>query len=286
LHVRWRIASRARPVVAGWRHFREKVLPRVAALGYTALLLIAAQEHGYYASFGYQVTCFFAPPSRFGPPAELQSLIDAAHGYGMRVLIELVHAHASANAAEGLGGFDGAALNGGGYFLPGADGWHDEWGVSPQGLQPRASNLVYHGTSGRPCVIEPLPWQTRMFDFGKLEVLRFLLAQLCWFAECYRCDGFRFDAVSAALYRHRSLHGHGTFARGYADYYESGGSDGARGLDVSALTYFRLANLLVHQLVHPQRSHSARISTPSSALLTDACCTGCATGPPTARHDR
>lgn len=205
--------SASQPIVAGWSHFREHVLPRVAALGYTALLIIAAQEHGYYASFGYQVTSFFAPPSRFGTPAELQALIDAAHGLGLRVLLELVHSHASSNAAEGLSGFDGSLLEGGGYFLAGSDGWHAEWG-------------------------------TRMFDFGKLEVLRFLLAQLCWYAECYRCDGFRFDAVSAALYRHRSLGGAGTFERGYAEYY-----DGS--LDVAALTYFKVANYLVHELVSP-----------------------------------
>ena len=221
--------SSSQPVIAGWSHLRAHVLPRIAALGYTALLVIAAQEHGYYASFGYQVTSFFAPPSRFGTPAELQALVDEAHGLGLLVLFELVHAHASANAAEGLSGFDGGMLGGsaalgggggggggGGYFLAGADGWHAEWG-------------------------------TRMFDYGKLEVVRFLLAQICWFAECYRADGFRFDAVSAAIYRHRSLGGAGTFDRGYADYYERRG-----GLDAAAIDYFKLANHLAHDLVSPQ----------------------------------
>jgi 1,4-alpha-glucan branching enzyme len=184
----------------------------VVALGYTAVLLMAAQEHAYYGSFGYQVTSFFAPPARFGTPAELQALIDACHAHGLLVLFELVHAHASANVADGVNDFDGNSS--GGYFLPGSDGWHAEWG-------------------------------TRMFDFSKLEVLRFLLSQVAYFATTYRCDGFRFDAVSAALYRHRSLHGKGTF-RSYDDYY---GEDSE--LDVHALTYFRLANLVAHELIHP-----------------------------------
>ena len=217
--------SSSQPVIAGWSHLRTHVLPRIAALGYTALLVIAAQEHGYYASLGYQVTSFFAPPSRFGTPAELQALVDEAHGLGLLVLFELVHAHASANAAEGLSGFDGGSAargggggggGGGGYFLTGSDGWHAEWG-------------------------------TRMFDYGKLEVVRFLLAQICWFAECYHADGFRFDAVSAAIYRHRSLGGAGTFDRGYADYYGERG-----GLDAAAVDYFKLANHLAHDLVSPQ----------------------------------
>lgn len=204
--------SSSEPVIAGWTHFRTSVLPRVVALGYTAVLLMAAQEHAYYGSFGYQVTSFFAPPARFGTPAELQALVDACHAHGLLVLFELVHAHASANVVDGLNDFDGSRS--GGYFLPGNDGWHAEWG-------------------------------TRMFDYSKLEVLRFLLAQIAYFATTYRCDGFRFDAVSAALYRHRSLNGKGSFSS-YEDYYGEGSE-----LDVYALTYFRLANLMAHELIHP-----------------------------------
>ena len=68
--------SSEKPHVAQWSDFRQNVLPYVAGLGYTALLLLAVHEHGYYASFGYQVTSFFAPSSRFGKPSELQALID------------------------------------------------------------------------------------------------------------------------------------------------------------------------------------------------------------------
>ena len=229
--------SAVEPKIAGWAHFRLHILPRVVALGYTALLLIAAQEHGYYASFGYQVSSFLAPPCRFGSPMELQELVDAAHGYGLLVLFEAVHSHASSNAKEGLGGFDGdgggggkppttqaswitaaGGGGGGGYFLQGSDGWHAEWG-------------------------------TRMFDYGKVEVIRLLLSSLCWYAECYRADGFRFDAVSAALYRHRGLDGAASFDSPdcYADHFDAS----PKGLDLAALTYFKLANLLLHQLASP-----------------------------------
>jgi len=145
------IAS-SEPIVAGWAHFRTHVLPRVAAAGYTALLLFGVHEHGYYGSFGYQVTSYFAPSSRFGAPEELQQLVDAAHGYGLLVLFELVHSHASANSAEGLSGLDGSD---GQYFLRGAEGRHALWG-------------------------------SRLFDYGSLEVARLLLANVAWLATAYR----------------------------------------------------------------------------------------------------
>jgi len=194
------------PVVAGWTHFRRNVLPRVVSLGYTALLLMAVQEHGYYASFGYQVTSFFAPSSRFGSPTELQELIDAAHGAGLLVFFELVHSHASSNSREGLDAH---------YFLEGPQGWHAEWG-------------------------------TRLFDFARLEVLRFLLSQVCWFVQAFHVDGFRFDAVSAALYRHRSLGGHGRFDQGLTNFFGEHCE-----MDVAALSYFKLVNLLSHYLMQP-----------------------------------
>ena len=154
-------------------------------------------EHGYYASFGYQVTSYFAPAARFGSPSELQALIDAAHALGLGVLLELVHSHASSNTREGLSGLDGN--DDGGYFVAGR---HKEWG-------------------------------SRLFDFAKVEVRRFLLANLAWWATAYRVDGFRFDAVSTALYRGRL--------------------DGCDGVapDPAACGYFALANTLAHELATP-----------------------------------
>ncbi|RDD42002.1 1,4-alpha-glucan-branching enzyme [Trichoplax sp. H2] len=79
---------------------REKVLPRIADLGYNCIQMMAVMEHTYYASFGYQVTNFFAVSSRYGTPEELKSLIDTAHSMGITVLLDLVHSHASKNVTE------------------------------------------------------------------------------------------------------------------------------------------------------------------------------------------
>ena len=65
-------------------------------------------EHAYYGSFGYHVTNFFAASSRFGNPEDLKELIDTAHGLGIRVLIDLVHSHASTNVLDGINLFDGS----------------------------------------------------------------------------------------------------------------------------------------------------------------------------------
>ncbi|KAL1520920.1 hypothetical protein AB1Y20_022480 [Prymnesium parvum] len=198
------------PRVASFLEFRTRVLPYVAALGYTALLLIAVHEHGYYASFGYQVSSYFAPAARCGPPRELQALVDAAHGLGLLVLMDLVHTHASSNTREGIGGMG-----------------------APDG---EASQYFADGEAGRHAV-----WGTRLFDFGRVEVLRFLLANAYWFASAYRFDGFRFDAVSTALYTHRCTGGRGHFSGRYSEYFGAGCD-----VDDAAVVYFSLVNLLCH----------------------------------------
>jgi len=162
----------AREEVGRWSDLRTDLLPRIAELGYTALLLLGLQEHGYYASFGYQVTSPLAPAERFGPPSELQALVDAAHGRGLLVLGEMVLAH-SASSPTGREGLPQHA-GGGPYFLPGEAGHHPGWG-------------------------------SRLFDYSRTEVLRLLLATIAHFAEAYRLDGFRLDAASTVLYRHRCL---------------------------------------------------------------------------------
>ena len=84
LHVGIALADEA---VGTWDAAAASVLPRVAAAGYTAVLLLGVLEHGYYASFGYLVTSYLAPSSRFGPPAALQRFIDTAHGLGLQVVL-------------------------------------------------------------------------------------------------------------------------------------------------------------------------------------------------------
>ena len=128
--------------VSTFTEFRLFVLPRIANLGYNVLQLMAIQEHPYYGSFGYQVSNFFAVSSRFGTPEELKELIDAAHGLGIRVILDLVHSHSVSNEAEGLSLFDGTEYQ---YFHKGSRGRHPAW-------------------------------DSRCFDYGKLSVVHFLLS--------------------------------------------------------------------------------------------------------------
>lgn len=152
--------------VGTFDEFRENVLPRIAELGYNAIQLMAIQEHPYYGSFGYHVSNFYAASSRFGTPEQLKALIDAAHGLGLRVIMDLVHSHAIKNIHEGLNQFDGTGHQ---YFHAGARGEH------------RA-------------------WDSLCFDYSKYEVQRFLLSNIRYWLEEFRFDGFRFDGVTSMLY--------------------------------------------------------------------------------------
>ena len=85
---------------------------------------MAVMEHVYYASFGYQVTNFFAASSRYGTPDELKELVDECHHQGITVLLDVVHSHASKNTADGLNQFDGTNSC---YFHDHARGVHELW---------------------------------------------------------------------------------------------------------------------------------------------------------------
>ncbi|MEI8346980.1 MAG: alpha-amylase family glycosyl hydrolase, partial [Pseudomonadota bacterium] len=104
--------------------FRQFTLPRIKKAGYNTIQMMAIQEHPYYGSFGYQVSSFFAPSSRFGTPNQLKELIDAAHGMGIRLIMDIVHSHAVKNQVEGLGLFDGTQYQ---YFHDGGRGLHPNW---------------------------------------------------------------------------------------------------------------------------------------------------------------
>ena len=151
--------------------FAEKVLPRIAALGYNCIQFMAIQEHPYYGSFGYHVSNFFAASSRFGSPQDLKYLIDQAHALGIVCIIDIVHSHAVKNEAEGLNNFDGSGHQ---YFHAGERGHHKAW-------------------------------DSKLFDYNKDEVQLFLLSNLKFWLEEYRFDGFRFDGVTSMLYHHNGL---------------------------------------------------------------------------------
>jgi len=105
--------------VHSYREFADEIIPHIAEGGYNVIQLMAVAEHPYYGSFGYHVSNFFAPSSRFGSPQDLRYLVDKAHEAGLTVLMDLVHSHSVKNLAEGLNNFDGS---GGQYFHAGEHG--------------------------------------------------------------------------------------------------------------------------------------------------------------------
>ncbi len=196
--------AQEREGVGTYDEFRENVLPRIAKDGYNAIQIMAIQEHPYYGSFGYHVSNFFAPSSRFGTPDQLRALIDAAHAEGIAVIMDIVHSHAVKNENEGLGRLDGSY------------------------------DLYFYGDHRR----EHPAWDSLCFDYGKDEVMHFLLSNCKYWLEEFRFDGFRFDGVTSMLYYN---HGLGQAFGGYGDYYNGG-------QDTNAITYLTLANKLIHQV--------------------------------------
>lgn len=190
--------------VGTYTEFRDLILPRIAADGYNAIQIMAIQEHPYYGSFGYHVSSFYAPSSRFGTPEELKSLIDKAHELGIAVIMDIVHSHAVKNEVEGLGRLDGSY------------------------------NQYFYGDSRR----EHPAWDSLCFDYGKNDVINFLLSNCKYWLQEFRFDGFRFDGVTSMLYY---SHGLGQAFGSYDDYYNGG-------QDTNAITYLTLANKLIHQI--------------------------------------
>ncbi|KAG6821518.1 alpha-1,4-glucan branching enzyme [Arthromyces matolae] len=175
--------STAEGRVGTYKEFTRDILPRIKDLGYNVIQLMAIMEHAYYASFGYQVTSFFAASSRYGSPEDLKELIDTAHGMGLTVLLDIVHSHACKNVLDGLNEFDGTDHL---YFHEGGKGRHDLW-------------------------------DSRLFNYNSHEVLRFLMSNLRFYMEEFQFDGFRFDGVTSMMYKH---HGIGAgFSGGYHEYF-------------------------------------------------------------------
>ncbi len=189
--------------VNSFTEFKTNVLPRIIKAGYNTIQLMAIQEHPYYGSFGYHVSNFFAVSSRFGTPEELKDLINEAHKNGISVIMDIVHSHAVKNEVEGLGRFDGTSYQ---YFHDGGRGEHPAW-------------------------------DSKCFNYGKDQVLQFLLSNCKYWLEEFHFDGYRFDGVTSMLYLH---HGLEYAFSSYADYFNDTE-------DIDALTYLTLANHLIHK---------------------------------------
>ncbi len=190
--------------VASYTEFRDNVLPRIKKAGYNVVQLMAIMEHPYYGSFGYHVSSFFAASSRFGTPDELKSLIDTAHGMGLYVIMDLVHSHAVANERDGLSRFDGTDYQ---YFHSGEKGHHSAWG-------------------------------SRCFDYGKTNVIHFLLSNCKFWLQEYKFDGFRFDGVTSMLFWN---HGLGEAFSNYGMYFNGS-------MDDDAWAYLQMANRVIHEV--------------------------------------
>ena len=190
--------------IGTYDEFRENILPRIKELGYNTIQIMAIMEHPYYGSFGYQVSNFFAASSRYGKSEDLKKLIDTAHNMGIAVLLDVVHSHAVNNTNEGLNCFDGTEYQ---FFHTGDKGNHSAWG-------------------------------TKLFNYGKNEVLHFLLSNLKYWMETFHFDGFRFDGVTSMLYLD---HGLGSAFSNYSMYF-------SMNTDIEAITYLQLANELIHKI--------------------------------------
>lgn len=190
--------------VGTYKEFTRNVLPKIKEANYNTIQLMGIMEHPYYASFGYQVSNFYSVTSRSGTPEDLKELIDTAHSLGIAVLLDLIHSHSISNYFEGINEFDGSEDQ---FFHKGKRGDHPAW-------------------------------HSKLFNYGKHEVIHFLLSNIKFFLEEYHFDGFRFDGVTSMIYHN---HGLGVDFMDYSYYF-------SMNTDLDAVTYLQFANELIHEL--------------------------------------
>jgi len=159
----WRRAEGNRYLTYG--ELAEQLVPYAASMGFTHLELMPVSEHPFDGSWGYQPVGLFAPTSRFGTPEEFAAFVETAHAAGLGVILDWVPGHFPTDA-HGLGNFDGSHLY--------------EHADPRQGFQP--------------------DWNTLIFNFGRAEVVNFLVASALFWIDRYHIDGLRVDAVASMLY--------------------------------------------------------------------------------------